>query len=156
MDIDMPDGTGDADYLDALEQGICHVLATAQPDVAIYLAGADPFLGDRLGRLSLTKEGLQTRDRMVFELCRAASVPVAVAMAGGYSSDIADTVDIHFSTVETAASFWRAAQHPTSPRGAADLKPSKRRGTASLPRFVTSRALQLSNRAFCFSNVKNS
>jgi acetoin utilization deacetylase AcuC-like enzyme len=114
MDIEMPDGTCDADYLDALEQGICHVLAAAQPDLAIYLAGADPYLGDRLGRLSLTKEGLLARDRKVFELCRAASVPVAVAMAGGYSSDIVDTVDIHFSTVETAASFWRAAQRPTS------------------------------------------
>ena len=114
MDIEMPDGTGDADYLDALERGICRTLAAAQPDLAIYLAGADPYVGDRLGRLSLTKAGLQTRDRMVFELCRAASVPVAVAMAGGYSSDIADTVDIHFSTVETAASFLRAAQRPTS------------------------------------------
>ncbi len=71
-------------------------------------------MGDRLGRLSLTKEGLQARDRKVFELCRAASVPVAVAMAGGYCSDIADTVAIHFSTVETAANFWRAAQRPTS------------------------------------------
>jgi acetoin utilization deacetylase AcuC-like enzyme len=114
LDIEMPDGVGDADYLDALEQGICHALAAAQPDLAIYLAGADPYVGDRLGRLSLTKEGLQARDRKVFELCRAASVPVAVAMAGGYSNDIADSVDIHFCTVETAGSFWRAAQRPTS------------------------------------------
>jgi len=60
----------------------------------------------------LTKEGLRKRDRKVFELCRAASVPVAVVMAGGYSTDIADTVDIHFSTVEIAASVARAAQHP--------------------------------------------
>lgn len=114
IDVGLPDGTGDADYLDALERGVRHTLSTAQPDLAIYLAGADPYAGDRLGRLSLTKEGLQARDRKVFELCRAASVPVAVLMAGGYSSDIADTVDIHFSTVETAASFWRAAQRPAS------------------------------------------
>jgi len=114
LDIEMPDGVGDADYLDALEQGICHALAAAQPDLAIYLAGADPYVGDRLGRLSLTKEGLQARDRKVFELCRAASVPVAVAMAGGYSNDIAGSVDIHFCTVETGARFWRAAQRPTS------------------------------------------
>ena len=114
IDIEMPDGTADVDYLDALEQGIYHALSAAQPDLAIYLAGADPYVGDRLGRLSLTKGGLQARDRKVFELCRAASVPVAVAMAGGYSSDIAETVEIHFSTVETAANFWRAAQRPSS------------------------------------------
>ena len=113
IDIELPDGTGDADYLDALEQGICHTLSAARPDLAIYLAGADPYVGDRLGRLSLTKEGLQARDRKVFELCRAASVPVAVVMAGGYSRDMADTVEIHFSTVDTAANFWHAAQRPT-------------------------------------------
>jgi acetoin utilization deacetylase AcuC-like enzyme len=113
LDIDLPDGTADAVYLDALELGICKALSAAQADLAIYLAGADPYEGDRLGRLALTKEGLRSRDRKVFELCRAASVPVAVVMAGGYSTDIADTVAIHFSTVETAAGFWRAAQVPT-------------------------------------------
>jgi acetoin utilization deacetylase AcuC-like enzyme len=112
LDIELPDGAGDTDYLAALEQGVCHALSAAQPDLAIYLAGADPYAGDRLGRLALTKEGLRARDRKVFELCRAASVPVAVVMAGGYSADIADTVDIHFSTVEIAASFPRAAQCP--------------------------------------------
>jgi acetoin utilization deacetylase AcuC-like enzyme len=121
IDIELPDGTADADYLDALEQGICRALSAAQPDLAIYLAGADPYVGDRLGRLSLTKEGLQARDRKVFELCRTASVPVAVAMAGGYSSDIADTVEIHFSAVETAASFWRATQRPASLRAARQI-----------------------------------
>lgn len=121
IDIELPDGTADAGYLDALEQGICRALSAAQPDLAIYLAGADPYVGDRLGRLSLTKEGLQSRDRKVFELCRAASVPVAVAMAGGYSSDIADTVEIHFSAVETAASFWRATQRPASLRAARQI-----------------------------------
>jgi len=114
LDIELPDGAGDSDYLAALEQGVCHALSAAQPDLAIYLAGADPYEGDRLGRLALTKEGLRKRDRKVFELCRAASVSVAVVMAGGYSADIADTVDIHFSTVEIAASIPRAAQHPVS------------------------------------------
>ena len=112
LDMELPDGAGDSDYLAALEQGVCHALSAAQPDLAIYLAGADPYEGDRLGRLALTKEGLRKRDRKVFELCRAASVSVAVVMAGGYSTDIADTVDIHFSTVEIAASIPRAAQHP--------------------------------------------
>ena len=112
IDIELPDGTGDAGYLHVLEQGVRDAITASRPDMAIYLAGADPYVGDRLGRLSLTKEGLQARDRKVFELCRAASVPFAVVMAGGYSSDIADTVDIHFATVEIAASFWRAAQRP--------------------------------------------
>ena len=62
----------------------------------------------------MTKEGLRLRDRKVFELCRTASVPVAVVMAGGYSTDIADTVDIHFATVETAASFPGVPQRPVS------------------------------------------
>ncbi len=114
IDIELPDGTSDAGYLYVLEQGVRDALTASQPDLAIYLAGADPYVGDRLGRLSLTKEGLQARDRKVFELCRAASVPVAVVMAGGYSSDIADTVDIHFATVEIAASFWRAAKRPAA------------------------------------------
>ena len=112
LDIELPDGAGDSDYLAALEQGVCHALLSAQPDLAIYLAGADPYAGDRLGRLALTKDGLRLRDRKVFELCRAASVPVAVVMAGGYSTDIADTVDIHFSTIEIAASFPRVVRRP--------------------------------------------
>jgi acetoin utilization deacetylase AcuC-like enzyme len=105
LDIELPDATGDAAYLDALERGVCHALSAAQPELAIYLAGADPFEGDRLGRLSLTKAGLLARDRMVFELCRSAGVPVAVVMAGGYARIIADTVDIHFATVAAAAHF---------------------------------------------------
>lgn len=105
LDIELPDGTGDAAYLDALERGVCRALSAAQPELVIYLAGADPFEDDRLGRLSLTKAGLQARDRMVFELCRSIGAPVAVAMAGGYARNITDTVDIHFATVVAAASF---------------------------------------------------
>jgi acetoin utilization deacetylase AcuC-like enzyme len=107
LDVELPDGTGDAEYLDALEKGVCCALSAAQPDLAIYLAGADPFEGDRLGRLNLTKAGLAARDRLVFELCRGAGVPVAVAMAGGYARDVHDTVDIHFSTVAAAAHALR-------------------------------------------------
>ncbi|HZR02918.1 MAG TPA: histone deacetylase [Burkholderiales bacterium] len=102
LDIELPDGTGDEQYLDALEQGVCRALSAAQADLAIYLAGADPFEGDRLGRLALTKAGLRARDRLVFGLCAAAGVPVAVVMAGGYARCIEDTVDIHFATVELA------------------------------------------------------
>jgi len=107
LDIELPDGTGDRDYLDALEKGVCRALSAAQPDLAIYLAGADPHEGDRLGRLRLTKSGLAARDHLVFELCGTAGVPVAVAMAGGYGRRIEDTVDIHFTTVSVAARFAR-------------------------------------------------
>ena len=77
-------------------------LERAAPDLAIYLAGADPYVGDVFGRLSLTKEGLAARDRLVLEYCRGAGIPVAVTMAGGYARHIEDTVDIHFSTVALA------------------------------------------------------
>ncbi len=107
LDIDLPDGTGDRDYLHALEKGVCHALSAAQADLAIYLAGADPFEGDRLGRLKLTKSGLAARDRMVFELCHAGGVPVAVTMAGGYARRIEDCADIHSTTVRTASEFTR-------------------------------------------------
>ncbi len=103
LDIELPDGTGDAEYLAALERGVCAALSAAQPDLAIYLAGADPYEGDRLGRLNLTKQGLATRDRMILDLCRAAGIPVAITMAGGYARHIEDSVDIHFTTVRTAA-----------------------------------------------------
>jgi acetoin utilization deacetylase AcuC-like enzyme len=103
LDIALPDATGDTAYLDALEWGVRQVFAIARPDLVIYLAGADPYYDDRLGRLSLTKAGLAERDRLVFSYCRAAGVPVAVTMAGGYARQISDTVDIHTHTIATAA-----------------------------------------------------
>jgi len=79
------------------------------PDLAIYLAGADPYAGDRLGRLSLSKPGLAARDRRVLGSLRERGVPVAIAMAGGYADDIEDSVDIHEATVATALEFAAAA-----------------------------------------------
>lgn len=108
LDIELADGAGDVEYLDALERGIRHALSAAQPDLVIYLDGADPHRDDHLSRLGLSKEGLWARDRMVFELCGAASVPPAVTMAGGYAGNIGDSVDIHFATVATAAHCFRA------------------------------------------------
>ena len=102
LDIELPDSTGDRDYLAAVEAGVCRALSASQPDLAIYLAGADPFEGDRLGRLAITKKGLAARDRLVFELCQSAGVAVAIAMAGGYARCIEDSVDIHLTTVRTA------------------------------------------------------
>ncbi len=103
LDIGLPDATSDTAYLDALEWGIRQVFASARPELIIYLAGADPYYDDRLGRLSLTKAGLAERDRLVFTFCQAAGVPIAIAMAGGYARQIVDTVDIHAHTVAMAA-----------------------------------------------------
>ncbi len=105
LDIELPDGTGDEAYLAALEQGVCHALSAGQPDLVIYLAGADPFEGDRLGRLALTKAGLAARDRLVLTLVRDAGLPIAITMAGGYARQIDDSVDIHFATVSIAREF---------------------------------------------------
>lgn len=99
LDIGLEDGTGDDVYLEQLEASAREALRRARADLAIYLAGADPYEGDRLGRLSLSKEGLAARDRLVFDLCRRAGLPVAVTMAGGYGRIVEDTVDIHFRTV---------------------------------------------------------
>lgn len=102
LDIALPDGTGDEPYLEALQYGLTQSIHHAHADIAIYLAGADPFVGDRLGRLALSKEGLQTRDQMVFSACQQAGIPVAITMSGGYARNIADTAEIHFHTVEIA------------------------------------------------------
>jgi acetoin utilization deacetylase AcuC-like enzyme len=87
-------------------------VSAAQPDLAIFLAGADPYRHDGLGRLNLTKSGLAQRDRTVLELCRSAGVPVAVTVAGGYARPIEDTVDIHFTTVRSAAESARRQSDP--------------------------------------------
>lgn len=105
LDIALADGTGDEEYLLALESGIKRALSTARADLAIYVSGADPFQGDRLGRLALTKWGLAERDRLVFDLCWQAGLPQATVMAGGYAKDVNATVDIHFQTISTAVSF---------------------------------------------------
>ena len=103
LDVALDDEAGDPIYLDALAEGINRALTSAGADLAIYLAGADPYAGDRLGRLSLTKRGLAQRDRFVLNACATAGLPVAIAMAGGYGKRIDDTVDIHFQTVSLAA-----------------------------------------------------
>ncbi|HEU5097408.1 MAG TPA: histone deacetylase [Roseiflexaceae bacterium] len=102
LDIALDDGAGDEIYLEALDHGLCQAIELSRADLAIYLAGADPFAGDKLGRLALTKRGLAERDHMVFEYCQQAGLPVAITMAGGYARDIEDTVDIHFQTVRAA------------------------------------------------------
>jgi acetoin utilization deacetylase AcuC-like enzyme len=100
--MELDDGTADREYLDALEVGLRRAIEEARADLAIYLAGADPFEGDKLGRLKVTKAGLAERDRMVFDACAAAGLPVVVTMAGGYAERVEDTADIQWATVRAA------------------------------------------------------
>lgn len=106
LDVSLPDGTGDDDYCDALRSVLAklekHQSDSGRFDLVIYLAGADPFKNDRLGRLSLTMEGLRQRDEMVLQWCCHNDLPVAIAMAGGYSVEVKEIVDIHSQTLHIA------------------------------------------------------
>jgi len=103
LDVDLPSGTGDAAYLDALDGALDEAIPAASAEVAFYLAGADPWEGDRLGRLALTKEGLQERDKLVLDRLLASGAAVVVVLAGGYAPDVVDTVDINAATVQAVA-----------------------------------------------------
>ncbi len=103
LDIELEDGTGDNYYLQALERGLDKTFNGFNSDLVVYLAGADPFYDDRLGRLSLTKDGLAKRDQLVIQSCQQAGTPVAIVMAGGYARVVADTVAIHKETIRQAA-----------------------------------------------------
>ena len=106
LDIELADGTGDDEYLWHLERGLDETLERSRPQLAIYLAGADPYEDDRLGRLKLTKQGLARRDELVLETLHASAIPVAIAMAGGYARDMADSVEIHANTIMMAKRTW--------------------------------------------------
>jgi acetoin utilization deacetylase AcuC-like enzyme len=103
LDVPLADGTGDDEYLSLLRAHLAEVLNRHQPDFVFYLAGADPFEGDRLGRLKLTVEGLRRRDEIVMEACTAARLPVAISMSGGYANDVDAIVTIHANTIRVAA-----------------------------------------------------
>jgi len=105
LDIGLHDGTGDDEYLETLEIAIERILGVFQPDFVIYQSGADPYVGDRLGKLSLSKAGLATRDRLVLSFCREEGLPVAVSMGGGYADDVREIVDIHLQTIRIAAEY---------------------------------------------------
>jgi len=105
LDIALENGVDDVVYLQALEKGLRQSVDAANADLAIYLAGADPYNDDRFGRLALTKKGLAERDRIVFQSCLEADLPTAVTMAGGYARNVQDTVDIHLQTVLSALEF---------------------------------------------------
>ena len=103
LELELADGTGDGPYLDGLARLLPQALARARPDVCFYLAGADPYEGDRLGRLGMTGAGLAARDALVREALARAGVPVCVTLAGGYADPIEDTVAINLATLRTFA-----------------------------------------------------
>jgi len=102
MDIGLPDGSGDNEFLEALRQAVPEALQKSQADLAIYIAGADPYEGDTLGRLALTMSGLQQRDLLVLRHCYAAGIPVAIVLGGGYAKNADDSVKIHLHTLQIA------------------------------------------------------
>lgn len=114
LDVELEDGTRDEEYLDRLATLLPQVLARAEPDLVIYLAGADPHEGDCLGRLSLSFGGLARRDAFVVDSCREVGIPIALTIAGGYGRQFSDTVRIHAETARIAA----AAAAPTRVRRA--------------------------------------
>ena len=108
LDIALNDGCGDDEYLAALDTGLSNSFKGIEADLVIYLAGSDPYEDDRYGRMSLTRAGLAARDHQVFQRAYDAGLPVAVTMAGGYSRQVADTVDINYQTILTALEFERS------------------------------------------------
>jgi acetoin utilization deacetylase AcuC-like enzyme len=106
LDVDIASGTGDERYLHALVEALDFALERGRPDYAFYLAGADPWEGDRLGRLSLTKRGLRRRDEIVLARLRAVGAKVCVVLAGGYAEDVHDTVDINLGTAAAVADMY--------------------------------------------------
>ena len=111
LDVELPDGCDDDAYLEALDQALLTLESRFDPDLVIYLAGADPHEGDRLGRLKLSFDGLEARDRRVFDWAFHRRLPLAFAMAGGYGTQIADTVEVQVNTYRVAQAYWRRWQN---------------------------------------------
>ncbi len=109
LDVELPDKTTDAEYLQTLSENLPRVFRHA-PDVIFYLGGADPYSGDKLGRLSLTIAGLLARDEMVLSECMKRRTPIVTVMSGGYAADITDTVEIHCNTIRAARRIFNSAK----------------------------------------------
>jgi acetoin utilization deacetylase AcuC-like enzyme len=109
IDINLPDGTDDSSYLQWLDNALSSGLRQFKPDLICYIAGADPYREDQLGGLALTIEGLKERDRLVFQVAQARSIPVMVTYAGGYARNVDDTVTIHCNTVVAAKEVFAAS-----------------------------------------------
>jgi len=107
LDVELPDGTSDDEYLECLAHHWPSVFAH-KPDIVFYLAGADPYAGDKLGRLALSIEGLRARDEFVLRECYEREVPVVTVMSGGYGKDINDTIEIHCNTIRMVKEVFEA------------------------------------------------
>ena len=107
LDVELPDGCLDAPYLQALEQALDELERRFEPGLILFLAGADPFAGDRLGRLALSFDGLEARDRRVFDWAWQRRIPLAFSMAGGYGVNIEETVQVQINTYRVALEYWR-------------------------------------------------
>jgi acetoin utilization deacetylase AcuC-like enzyme len=108
MDIELPDGCEDGPYLEALDQALLCLAGQFQPDFIFYLAGADPHVGDRLGRLSISTEGLRARDERVFSWARQMRAPLAFVMAGGYGTQMEDTLKVQLNTFQAGEAAFQA------------------------------------------------
>ncbi len=106
LDVELPDGCQDTAYMEALEHALDELQRRFQPGLVLFLAGADPFEGDRLGRLKLTYDGLEARDRRVFDWAWQRRIPLAFCMAGGYGLKIDETVQVQFNTFRVAFEYW--------------------------------------------------
>jgi len=105
LDVNLRDGVGDDEYLQELERGLSKSLKEFSPEILFYVAGADPYRDDQLGGLRLTLEGLEKRDRLVFEKAQAKKIPVVVTLAGGYARCVEDTIQIHTNTIRVAKEY---------------------------------------------------
>jgi acetoin utilization deacetylase AcuC-like enzyme len=106
IDVALADNTADEEYLHLLEQNLAPVFEKFRPDIIFYQAGVDPLREDRLGRLSLTHEGLRRRDEMVFQACRSRSLPCVLTLGGGYGKNVEDTIAAHCNTIRTACEIF--------------------------------------------------
>jgi acetoin utilization deacetylase AcuC-like enzyme len=106
IDVNLPDGIGDDDYLAWLDQSLSSGLRQCSPDLLCYIAGADPYREDQLGGLALSITGLKRRDQLVFEVARTSGIPIMVTYAGGYAHNVQDTVTIHANTILAAKEVW--------------------------------------------------
>ena len=109
IDVNLPDGCGDAEYLAWLDNALSSGLRQFEPELICYVAGADPFRDDQLGGLNLTIDGLKQRDELVFRVARTRNIPIMTVYAGGYAAHVEDTVTIHFNTIVAAAETYRTA-----------------------------------------------
>jgi acetoin utilization deacetylase AcuC-like enzyme len=114
IDVNLPDGCGDAEYLAWLDNALSSGLRQFDPEFICYVAGADPFSEDQLGGLKLSIEGLKQRDELVFRAARARNIPIMTTYAGGYANRVEDTVTIHCNTVMAAMELYRSSPSAAS------------------------------------------